>query len=107
MKSLILLLVLIPVSYLATCSVMSYRINSKFESIEVGNSHADVLKVMGVPSSIEKPNKLYKRFASSPCAGDCSLRLWYENRLDIDIEAWSFEFDSNDLVIEKTHWLSP
>lgn len=107
MKILILIFILVPVFYLGTCSVVAYRIDSKFKSIEVGNTQADVLRTMGPPSYSEKPDNLYRRFAASPCAGDCLLRLWYENRLDIDTEAWSIEFDSNGVVIKKTHWVSP
>jgi hypothetical protein len=39
--------------------------------------------------------------------GACVERLWFENRLGLDIEAWSIELDRGSRVVHKAHWVSP
>lgn len=50
---------------------------------------------------------LFARYASQPCGGDCAERLWFENRLSLDTEAWSVELDKSGRVIKKSRWISP
>jgi hypothetical protein len=106
-KTLIWMLLLIPVLYVATCSSISENKSVAFERIQIGDTKEDVINSLGKPSKIEQSGILFSRYATQQCQSPCSERLWFENRLIIDIEAWSVELDKNNKVIKKSHWLSP
>ena len=101
------LLLLSPIFYAVTCSFVSYNWSEKFERIAIGDSKAAVLTLFGKPSHIEHPDIVYPGYGSERCQDPCVERLWYENRLGLAGEAWSFEIDKDKRVISNDYWVSP
>jgi len=96
------------VTGIGACSVKSHMRNSAFDTIQIGDTEANVIARFGTqPSVRERPGALFSRYASQPCGGECSERLWFENRLSLDTEAWSVELDKTNRVIKKSRWVSP
>jgi hypothetical protein len=96
------------VAGMGACSVTSHLRNSAFDAVQVGDTEADVIARFGTqPSVRERPGALFSRYASQPCGGECSERLWFENRFSLDTEAWSVELDKSSRVIRKSRWASP
>jgi hypothetical protein len=93
-------------AYLGACSAVSASRSRAYESINVGDSRATVVGAFGEPSHVERPDKPFTRYATRPCAR-CSERLWFENTLSLDGEAWSVELDERDHVTGKSVWHSP
>lgn len=89
------------------CAIVSYENKKSFSSIKVGDSRDAVINLFGKASHIDRPGFLFSRYASEQCKDPCAERLWFENRLSLDTEAWSVELDSNGVVIKKTYWQSP
>lgn len=93
---------------IGACSYKSHVRNSAFAAVQIGDTEATVIARFGTQPSIrEKPGTLFARYASQPCSGYCAERLWFENRLSIDTEAWSVELDNKGQVIKKSRWVSP
>lgn len=92
--------------YLVACSGLSTSKSRAFDSIKLGDSRAAVVEALGTPDVRELPEKLFARYASRPCSGACKERLWFENKLSLEIEAWSVELDENGHVIHKAYWHS-
>jgi hypothetical protein len=101
------LLLISPFLYVTTCTVVSDRKATAFSSIDLGDTRDKVISQFGMPSHIEHPEALFTRYTSNQCQNACVERLWFENRLSFDIEAWSVELDKNDRVIEKSYYVSP
>ena len=96
------------VASIAACSFKSHSRNSAFDAVQVGDIEAAVIARFGMqPSVRERRGAPFARYASQPCGGECVERLWFENRLSLDTEAWSVELDKNSRVIKKSRWLSP
>jgi len=94
--------------YIGGCSLISGSRNKAFEAVQIGDTEVSVIARFGTPPSVrEKPGALFARYASQPCMGACVERLWFENRLGLDIEAWSIELDRGSRVVHKAHWVSP
>ncbi len=92
----------------ATCSYKSLVRNAAFDAVALGDLEASVIAKFGTqPSVSEKQGALFARYASQPCSGECEKRLWFENRLSLDTEAWSIELDGSGRVIRKSRWISP
>jgi len=103
-----LVFVSLPVLSVSSCAMISHARNEAFEKIGVGQTRADVVKAFGVsPSFVEGAGVGFPRYASQPCHGRCAERMWFENRLSMDMEAWSVELDGQGRVVEKTRWHSP
>lgn len=102
-----LLLLIVPAVYLVACSGLSASKSRAFDSIKPGDSRTTVVEALGDPDVRELPEKRFARYASKPCSGACKERLWFENSLSLDIEAWSVELDETGHVIRKAHWHSP
>ena len=100
-------LLAIPIAYGASCSITSHTRTASFTRVHVGDPESAVLAAMGKPSVREPAGHLFPRYASYPCATPCVERLWYENRLSMDIEAWSVELDVDRRVVATTNWNSP
>jgi hypothetical protein len=93
---------------IGSCTLVSHSRNRAFESVQIGDSESRIIDLFGVqPSVREKPGALFARYASAPCEAPCAERLWFENRLSLDTEAWSVELDTDRRVIKKSHWVSP
>lgn len=101
-------LVALPILYLSSCSYISSKRNKAFNSVEIGANEKSIVDAFaGAPSLRETSKEVFARYASRPCRAPCAERLWYENRLSFDIEAWSFEMDESGRVISKDKWMSP
>jgi hypothetical protein len=101
------LLLLSPSLYIGSCVYFSGNLSAKFERINIGDTKSVLINVFGSPSHIERSDFLFSRYADKKCQNPCVERLWYENRMAMDIEAWSFEIDKDNLVTKKYHWVSP
>ena len=97
----------IPVMYISTCTLVAENKGRAFNLIKIGDTQSDVIRLLGNPSVREKSGTLFSRYASQGCQSPCVERLWFENRLALDLEAWSIELAEGDRVIKKTHWVSP
>lgn len=92
----------------SACTLTSHALNEAFDKIEIGQTLTDVVRAFGVtPSFVESAGVGFPRYASRPCHDRCAERVWFENRLSMDMEAWSVELDGSGHVIEKTRWQSP
>lgn len=93
---------------IGACSLKSHSRNLAFDAIQTGDTEVNVIERFGTqPSVRESPGTLFARYASQPCVGQCVERLWFENRLSFDTEAWSVELDTNRRVLKKSRWVSP
>jgi hypothetical protein len=94
--------------YIARCSFITSSRNKAFDAVQIGDTEASVIARFGLgPSVREEQGTLFARYASKPCMSPCFERLWFENRLQFDIEAWSVELDRSAHVVGKAHWVSP
>jgi hypothetical protein len=101
-------IIAILVAYIGGCTLISSSRNKAFEAVQIGDTEANVVARFGAsPSVREKPGTLFARYVSQPCMGSCVERLWFENRLTFDAEAWSVELDQSARVVHKSHWVSP
>ena len=100
-----LMLAIIP-GYFVACAGVSARRSHAFESVEIGETRQAVIDAFGAPNVVEISGRPFRRHATHPC-GSCAERLWFENRLGLDIEAWSVELDQKGRVMDKYHWVSP
>ncbi|WP_445659116.1 hypothetical protein [Achromobacter sp. NCFB-sbj8-Ac1-l] len=92
----------------AACGLRARTFNAAFDKLEPGDSEATVLQLFGAqPSVREAPGQPFFRYASDACKGACAARLWFENRLSLDTQAWSVEFDRDGRLIKKSRWISP
>lgn len=98
---------LIIVGYMATCLYVRAMRQSSFNSVKIGDQGETVIAQFGIPSVRETPDKPFLRYASTNCQAPCVERLWFENRLALDIEAWSVSLGNDGRVVEKYHWVSP
>ena len=106
-KTVLWLLFLSPVWYVTACHVISHNKEKGYAMIQPGAAREAVIAEIGMPSHVELQGKLFERYASTPCQEPCVVRLWYENRLTLGMEAWSVTLDKHDRVLEKYHWISP
>lgn len=97
----------VPILYISSCTITSLIRNRAFDAVTIGDTAESVIRKMGEPSVRETPGNLFSRYAAKQCAAPCVDRLWYENRLTLDTEAWSIELDDNGRVIDKARWISP
>jgi hypothetical protein len=104
---LLTLSVLLTVS-ISACALTSYVRDEAFGKIQIGQSRAAVIEVFGVtPTFVEHAGVRFSRYADQPCHDRCAERIWFENRLSMDMEAWSVDLDGSGLVIDKARWTSP
>lgn len=101
------LLIIVPTLYVGGCSLKTARLQNRYDMISVGDSIDRVEKIFGPADVKETGQKPFLRYSSNACLDACSIRLWYENRMTLDIEAWSFDIDRNGRVIGKYNWVSP
>jgi hypothetical protein len=100
--------VVVLASYITRCSFIASSRGKAFDAVQIGDSESSVVARFGsAPSVREKQGVLFARYASKPCMSPCFERLWFENRRQFDIEAWSIEIDQSAHVVDKAHWVSP
>jgi len=104
----LLVLSIVVVGSVGACSYKSHMNNSAFEAVRLDDTEAAVIaRFDEQPSVREKPGVPFSRYASQPCGGECAERLWFENRMSLDTEAWSVELNKSRRVIKKSRWVSP
>lgn len=102
------IIIFVPLLYVVSCTAVNAKRASGFENVKAGNTIQQVLADLGSPSVREKSGGApFVRYASKPCTDPCAQRFWYENRLTMDTEAWSVDFNANGREIDKYHWVSP
>ena len=102
------LIAIVVTSYVGGCSFISRARSDAFDRVQVGDLESVAIAVFGVkPTVRETASVPFARYASKPCSSPCIERLWFENRLSLDTEAWSIEIDANGRVVKKTRWTSP
>ena len=102
----ILIALLLP-CWAVTGVATRYVREADFNTVKAGDSYGAVLQKMGNPSSIDAQGETLLRYTPEPCLAPCVKRLWYENRLMLDLEAWSISVDSSGKVVDKYQWMSP
>jgi hypothetical protein len=106
-KIIIWFFVATPIFYIATCSYISAGKSKAFELVNIGDPEESVVRVLGNPSVRETADTPFNRYIYNPCTGECRYRLWFENRLGLDAEAWLIELDNDKQVVRKSHLNSP
>ncbi len=101
------IIVLVPVLYVSTCSIISGSRSREFESIVIGQTEQQVIDALGQPSIREKRGGVpFQRYTSYPCEAPCAERLWFENRMSFDFDAWSVDLSDEGKIIKKSRWAS-
>lgn len=100
-------LVLIVLSYGTACFYIKMQRQAAYDSVKIGDTGDFVIALFGKSSVSENSEKPFYRYASKNCSLPCVERLWFENRLALDIEAWSVSLGKDGRVVEKYHWVSP
>jgi hypothetical protein len=100
-------LLLTATAYVAVGLYQKHGNEASFASIRVGASEESVISIFGNPSKRERAEEPFARYASAKCEFPCAERLWFENRMFLDVEAWSVSIDNTGHVIRKDHWVSP
>jgi len=100
-------LIAVPVAYVSSCAYVSSTKSAAFDAVKIGDPEALVVAKLGSPSVREEPGVLFTRYASTACKDPCAQRLWFENRLSLDTQAWSVELNANAHVVKKSQWMSP
>lgn len=101
------IVVLLLVAYAGAGLSTQHGRDAAFDATGIGDSREEVLALFGAPDATDGGGQHFARYASEPCKPPCEERLWFENRMFFDIEAWSVSFDRNGTVVEKYHWVSP
>jgi hypothetical protein len=102
-KILLCLLILSPAWYVAACCVFSNSRKAAFYQVETGDTRQSVLARFGAPTHVERAGAPFKHYASTPCTAPCAERLWFDNRLNPELEVWAVELDRHGRVVEKQY----
>ena len=101
------IIVLIPVLYIGSCSVIAHRREHGFDQVKIGDTEPQVIAVLGEPADRESPSHRIASYGSPECTSPCAQRLWFPNRLSLIGEAWSVELDGEGKVVDTAHITSP
>jgi hypothetical protein len=93
--------------YAGIAGYVRHERQTAFDLIAIGDSSASVETSLGTPSAVIGQGTAFARYADTPCESPCVKQLWYENRLLLDIEAWSVDIVKHGKVTSKYHWVSP
>ena len=106
-RSICFIVVTVLVSPFASCSYISHERNAAFNSVLIGDNKHKVIDAFDA-KFVSKPSGVaYRKYDTGGCQSPCVERLWFENILSMDIEAWSFDLDKEGRVIGKGKWNSP
>ena len=100
-------MIFMSLAYVTTCIYIRMNRQEAYDSVRIGDTTDSVIPRFGEPSVREGREKIFARYASSKCEMPCVERLWFENRLAFDIEAWSVSIGADGKVVKKYHWVSP
>lgn len=101
------IIVLIPLLYIGSCSVVSHQRERGFDQVKEGDTEQHVIRVMGEPADRETPSHRMVKYGAPECIAPCVQRLWYPNKLSLMGEAWSVELDGEGKVVHTAHLTSP
>lgn len=101
------IIVLIPVFYFGSCSVITHQREHGFEQVKAGDTEEQVIAAMGEPTDRETARKRFAKYGAPECQGPCVQRLWYPNKLSLAGEAWAVELDGSGHVVHTAHITSP
>lgn len=96
-----------PILFFSACSYVSHKGNAAFDSTLMGDSSASVVRKFDMSYVTQIKGTNFSRYTADACEGQCAKRLWFENKLSFDIEAWSIDLDEKGHVVAKYHWVSP
>lgn len=99
--------VALPLLYVASCTYTNWIRDRAFETVGMGDNERTVVRKFGEPSQRTPCGQTFGRYDSSGCQTSNGVRLWYENRLMLDIVAWSIDLDKEGNVTGKYAWSSP
>jgi hypothetical protein len=97
----------ITLAFFSSCNYLSSKGNSAFESTNLGDSREAVIARFDMPFVAKASGVPFPRYAAKGCESPCVERLWFQNRMSFDTEAWSIDFGKQGYVIDKYHWNSP
>ncbi len=95
------------ICYVPASIYISHQRDKAFDEVKLGDERNQVVALFESSFISENKDSPFSRYTSSACVEPCRERLWFENRLTLDTEAWSVEFGNDLRVIEKTRWSSP
>ena len=93
--------------YVTSCSIIGSSRDKAFDSINIGDTRTQVIEKFAAPYFSEPESQKYLRYTGVKCQSPCVVKLWFENRMSLDMEAWSVEFNGLGNVIKKTRLQSP
>jgi hypothetical protein len=100
--------VLAPLLYITSCSVISRVHDRHFEQVKEGDQEVRVIATMGQPSDEEwAGGRRVPQYGAPDCTSPCMQRLWYLNRLSLVGEAWMIELDGHGRVVRTAYIVSP
>ena len=105
-KILLCLLILSPAWYVAACCVFSNSRKEAFYQVQTGDTRQAVLARFGKPTHVEREGVVFKHYSSTPCTAPCAERLWFENRLNSELEVWAVSLDRHGRVVDKNYLIS-
>jgi len=101
------LFVFVTILYVSSCSVVAHRASSAFDSVRFGDDESSVVHKFDLSPRRETSITRFRRYATTFCVDPCVERLWFENRMSLDTQAWSVDLNANGFVIKKYYWTSP
>ena len=106
-KILTVTLIAVPITYLSSCSYITWAREEGYRQVETGNAEAEVIKNLGEPSRRTIAGEVFLRYEGTGCSAPCAVRMWYENRMEFDIEVWTIDLDSSGSVLGKYKFVLP
>lgn len=102
------IVILIPVLYIASCSVISDQRAHGLAQVKSGDTERQVIEAMGQPADREiAGGQRVVKYGAPECKNPCAQRLWFPNPISPAGEAWSVDLDGSGHVIATDHLTSP
>lgn len=102
------IIILIPVLYIGSCSVISRQREHGLAQVKKGESEQQVIQAMGQPADRETAGgHRVAKYGAPECKAPCAQRLWYPNPISLAGEAWSVDLDVSGHVVATDHIVSP
>jgi hypothetical protein len=78
-------------SLFASCSYISHKRNTVFDAITPGDTREKVISAFEATFVSKAMGNAYSKYDNTGCQSPCVERLWFENIMSMDIEAWSID----------------
>ena len=107
-KFVLAIILLVPLLFVGSCSVISHQRESGFAQVNEGDTEQQVIGKMGAPTDRETSSgpRLIK-YGAAACIAPCAQRLWFPNKLSLAGEAWAVDLDGSSKVVHTAHIVSP